>query len=146
MNAPQNGARSPSQAVRHGLSDLAHDVMTLAELQIRLMKVDLNEGVSRLVAPLIMGIAGIAALLASLPVLLLALSAVLQEFAGISASLSLLLASGIGFALAALLVGMSIAAFRRSFPMLERSRTELNYNLEWMKHMLSRHRQTTPDR
>ena len=146
MTAPHNGARSPSQAVRHGISDLAHDVMTMAELQVKLIRVDLNEGVSRLVAPFVMGIVGIAALLASLPVLLLAMSALLQEFAGMSPSLSLLLASGIGLAVAALLMGIAVAAFRRSFPMLERSRTELTYNLEWMKHMLSRHRHTTPDR
>ncbi len=145
MNAPQNGARSPSQVVRGGVSDLAHDCMTLAELQVKLMKVDLKEGLSRLVAPLLMGIAGITALLASLPVLLLAIAALLQELAGMSSGVSLLLASGIGLVLAALLGGWALSAVRRSFPMMERSRTEMTYNLEWMKHILSRHRQSAPD-
>ena len=145
MNGQQNGARSPSQAVRRGVSDLAHDAMTLAELQAKLIKVDVQEGVGRLITPLLLGIAGVVMLITSLPVLLLGVSALLQEYAGMSPSVSLLLASGAGLVIAALLGGVALASFRRSFPLLERSRAELNYNVEWMKHILSRHRQTSPD-
>ena len=62
------------------LTELGHDVMTLADLQARLAKADLDETVTEAKGPAIGLVVGLVVLLVSLPILMVGLAELLVSY------------------------------------------------------------------
>lgn len=141
-------AGAPATVIVRNLGDCARDVVELAELQARLLSLDLKQSVKRAVPPVILAVAALIFLLASFPVALAAVGYALVELADWSYTAAFFAAAGIGLLLA---VAMALAAWVlvRRITGFERSRAELAANLVWLKDVLSnsgrvRHRATCP--
>lgn len=135
----RNGRASPTQGVRHGLAGLLHDVMTLTELQLKLLAVDAKAAGGRAVVPAILLVVAALFSLSALPLLLVALAQTLRDQAGWPAALATLAAVGVGLLLAAILGGIGYVRLRRVLEPLSRSQDEFNRNVAWLKNALKRH-------
>lgn len=130
--------RSAHHDMRGGVSHLARDVVTLVELQASLLRVESREWISRCAVPaLILGVVAAIALLASLPVLLMAAAYGLVA-AGMTLPWALLTAGGGGLALSAMCAALAWWRLSRSRGAFARFRLELNRNLDWIKQILGR--------
>ncbi len=134
----RNGAReAPATEIARSLSDCAHDVVNLAELQTRLLKLDMQESVRQTVAPAGLLAIGLGLLVGSFPLLLMSIAFALVNGAAWPEWAAFLLATVLG-----LLGGGGLCAgawwlFRNSVTGLERSRKELTENIQWLKDTLS---------
>jgi hypothetical protein len=142
---PINGhTELPPQAVARGTAEFLHDVATLAELQGKLVLIDLREGVARLVTSVIALCVGIALLLGSVPIALAALALTLQATTTLSPSecFGISLAAGLG--LSALLAVPAFVALKGWAKMFDRSLYEWGRNTKWVKDTLKRLAQSAP--
>ena len=106
--------------------------MTLAELQIELLKVDVQDGLKPLIAPVTLMIAGAIVLLGCIPVLLAALALGLIA-AGLVDWQAFLAASAIGLAVAAIIGTLGWWRLRKLPAVFGRSRDEFKNNVAWVK-------------
>ncbi|MBA3314216.1 MAG: phage holin family protein [Planctomycetota bacterium] len=138
---PLNPGRreSPSEGVRNGVSGLVHDVLTLAELQFKLLGVDAKAASGRAIMPT--ALIGAAAVFAAsaLPLLLLALAQLLRDQADWPPALATLTAVVVGLVVAGVLGFLGYRGLRHCLDPLARSRDELNRNITWLKSTLKRH-------
>jgi hypothetical protein len=119
------------------MTDVARDLISLAELQAQLLQVDAKEAASRIVTPIVLFVVAGALALGTIPVVLLLVASALVA-AGLSYWLSLLIAAIIGIAAAA---GAGVAGWkmvRSPLAVFQRSREEFNRNVQWLKHTLAR--------
>ena len=128
---------SPRRVMTKNVRELAHDAVTLGELQVELLKLDASDWSQRLVPPLLALAATLGVALGTLPVLLQVLAYALIEGAGWSAWLSFLVAGIAGLVLAALLGTIGWTRLRASFDVFQRSRDEMQKNVTWLKQVLS---------
>lgn len=130
---------SPSAGVRNGVSGLLHDVLTLAELQFKLLSLDAQVAAGRAVVPtVLLGAAGVFAA-SALPLLLLAFAQLLRDQAGWPPALATLMAVAVGLVVAGILAVIGYLGLRRCLNPLARSREEFNRNVTWLKSTLKRH-------
>ena len=138
----QNGkTQFPPQSVAHDVGEFAHDVVTLAELQTELLKVDLEDCVKRMILPIVLFSLALVVVLGSIPIALTAFACLLVA-AGLSYGVAFLLtallgvfcAVGLGF-----LGWKGVSSMSKSF---DRSRSEFSRNLRWVKRMLTSKRRT----
>jgi len=122
--------------VAGSVSELTHDVIELSELQAKLFTLDLKKSSQRARTVLILAIVGVCFLLGTIPVALLALAQLLAEQLEWTQSAALGTATLVGVALAAIVLGVAWAIVKSGLLSLERSREELNRNIEWIKSML----------
>jgi hypothetical protein len=132
-------ASSPTGEIRHGVRQLARDVVTLAELQADLLQVEVRAWLHTAILPAAaLALAAAIVALASLPVLLLSLAYFLTDIADLPLA-GALLASGGGALLIAIVCGLlAWILFRRSPDAFSRFRVELARNIRWLKQVLSR--------
>ena len=142
--ASMNGTKTPveetaTRAVARNTGEFLHDLVTLAELQLRLVYVDGQEEVRNLLWPAMTVLAGVAVGCAALPVLLIALALTLTEVAHLSPAQAAGVAAGVGLLIAGILVGCGWWGLR--FPRgkaFERSEREWRQNLRWIKDALQK--------
>lgn len=129
-----NGTR----AARFGrnLTGFAHDIATLAELQLRLFSVDIRDA-TRAAAPgaAIIGAAMVVGLGAA-PIVLAACSLALVEFAGWSYAAAFSLMAVLSVVVAAALGYAGWRKFATAIGTLQRSRDELVETVRWIKESL----------
>ena len=138
MNRCNGSTSLPPNGVAKGMGELMHDIVSLAELQFELFRIDCREGLKRMLVPVAMLlVAGIVAV-GTVPITLILLAEVLTQAAGLSraAAFSIAAMSGFFMALAMGLVGWFY--LRRAVHVFERSREELTSNMTWIKHALKR--------
>jgi len=134
--ATMNGSNHPATKLGRNVSGYVQDIITLVELQLRLLAVDLRDG-SKAAGIGVGALAiGILAALGSMPLVFVTISAALIEFAGWSYTLSL----GVS-ALFGLLAGAGAAWFgwKRLLAAGEtfgRSKAEAVETLKWIKESL----------
>jgi uncharacterized membrane protein YqjE len=133
--AAVNGRGKAGTALRANMGDFVHDVITLAELQARLVAVDAGEARARAIRPLILGVVGIVLLLASFPVALLGLAWLLAE-SGLVLWAALLIAAAAGVIVSGLLGWLAWRTIRTTFTVFRRSGDEFSQNLGWIKSVL----------
>ena len=131
-----NGAASPTKTVARGMAELAHDVVTLGELQAQLAKAELDAWARSFILPVVLLASGLFITLGSVPVLLLSLAYVLVEQAGWPLSLSLLVAGVVGLAIAGAVAGIGLWRLRKHPALLVESRDQFNRNVNWIKQVL----------
>jgi hypothetical protein len=134
----RNGSTSPPNGVAKGMGELAHDIVSLAELQLELFRIDCREGLRRMLVPaVLLLVAGIVAA-GTVPIALILIAEVLVQAAGLSRATAFAIAALGGFIVA---VAMGIAGWsciRRVVRVFARSREELTHNMTWIKHALKR--------
>jgi hypothetical protein len=123
--------------MRRNLGQLGNDVVTLAELQVELLQVDMREWLRACTIPVILLAAGALLGLASFPVLLLSLAYALGQVTEWSMAVRLLVASGAGLLVAGICAVVAIQLLRRDVKILSRSTAELRRNVRWLKEVLS---------
>ena len=70
MIQTNSGKTAAADTVGKSLGHVAHDIMTLAELQVRLLQIDFRAATARWIRPCAVFAAGVVLLLATLPVCL----------------------------------------------------------------------------
>jgi len=129
-----------------GIAGFTNDVATLAELQLKLFTLDLNESVQKAKVPAVLTVLGIVILLGAVPVLLAGVALLLASALAISFGLSLFLV-----AIATMIVAGGLAAFAGSrlphaFETLRRSAEELSRNISWIRTVLVHSGRPAPKR
>ena len=110
-----NGAaKSPARAVARSMGELCHDLLTLTELQARLLAVELGASARQIRLPLLVLVAGCVLGVASLPVVLAWFALFLMEVAGMTAAA----AFGITALAAIIISAILIAGGWWRFPLL----------------------------
>jgi len=130
----------PAKRVRKNLAGLTHDVISLAELQSKLLSADLSTFLQHSkFAALLVGIAAVL-LLSSFPVLLFAAGWALASSTELSLASALLLTAVAGGLIpSACLAWFGIRRVRQNSSLLHRSRTEFSRNVTWLKATMQTH-------
>lgn len=136
MKSPM-AEETPARAVARNTGEFLHDLVTLAELQTRLLIVDGQEGVRNLTLAALAMAGGLAVALAVLPVLLIALGLTLVELAGLSPAVAMAIAGLVGiFAAGALVLAGCLAWRRQCRGTFDRSVREWKQTSRWIKEAL----------
>ena len=138
MNRCNGSTPSPPKGVAKGMGELAHDIVSLAELQLELFRVDCREGLRRILIPVaLLMSAGIVAL-GTVPIVLILIAEILTQAAGLSRAAAFSIAAMCGFVLAVIMGVAGWSYMRGVVHVFERSREELTSNMTWIKHVLKR--------
>lgn len=129
-------AESPVRRVRRNLAGLGHDVISLAELQLQLISLDVRETASKSIMPVVLLVCCVLLGLGVFPVLLMGLGWLLVEQAGLSQASGFLIAGGAALLVAAVLGAAGLWGLRKALQPLSRSREELQENVRWIKNAL----------
>ena len=135
---PTNGSNSPPMAVARGTGELLSDALTLAELQGKLLVIDVQTDLRRLIVPVVLLVAGTLMALACLPIFLVTIAAGLIAAWDLAPWLAFLIALGIGALLAAILLAGGVWFLRNKLTFLSRSRSEWQQNVQWFKSVVRR--------
>ena len=127
---------SPPIAVARNMSQLAHDVVELAELQSALIRLELQGWWKQLVLPTMLMVTGAVLALSCLPVLIVSAGIGLAFATDWSVALCLLLAAVGAVLIAALIGAIGWMRFKAAQAPLSESRRELGRNLRWLKTVL----------
>jgi hypothetical protein len=133
----ENGRnRTQMPDVAGSVSGLTHDMIELAELQSQLLLLDLKKSTQKTRTCVTLAVIGLCLLLASMPVALAALAALLVEQLEWSQSAALGVATLVGLVMAGIFAGAAYAVARQGILSIERSRDEFNRNIAWIKSTL----------
>lgn len=127
-------AKTPN--VAQSVSDLAHNVIELTELQTQLLMLDIKKSSQRTRTCLVWCAVGICLLLGSIPVALFALAELLAEQLEWSHAAAFAVAALVGLALAAVAAGAAWSYVKKGVVSAERSREEFSRNIAWLKSTL----------
>jgi len=134
-----NGKAKPAEPnVAASFTGLAHDAIELAELQAKLLQLDVQAAARNGGMNIALSVVGVCLLLGCVPVALMAFAEVFVAQWDWSRAGAIGAAAAIGLALSA---GAGAAAWyrvRTALASLERSRDELNRNIAWIKANLKR--------
>jgi len=135
---PTNGSPTPPQSMARNTGELLADAMTLAELQGKLLALDVQDDLRKFIAPLVMLVTGAVLGLSCLPVALVTIALGLVAGAELAPWLAFLLTLLVGVILAAGLVLGGVWYLRNELTFLARSRSEWQQNVRWFKSMVRR--------
>lgn len=141
VNGPRFSAPAPErpltsvEEVRNHFSELAYDVITLGELQVKLLACDAKETAKLAIEELVILAATTAIILGSVPVLLMGSAELLVQLAGWNRAGSYLLVGGVSFLLAIGLTLFAIRKLKTTGAALARSQSELQSNLAFIKSL-----------
>lgn len=138
MNRCNGSTQSPPKGVAKGIGELTHDIVSLAELQFELLRIDCREGIRRILLPVaLLLFAGIVAV-ATVPIALIFVAEFLVQTAGLSRAAAFSIAAMSGFIVAATIGVVGWSYLRGVVRVFERSREELTRNMTWIKNALKR--------
>jgi uncharacterized membrane protein YqjE len=134
----QNTFRDRTEKSAGGeVGKLFRRLLDLIELQVELLKVDAREGFRSLAPPAILIGVGVVIVFGGIFILLLAVAALLNEWAGWSAALSLFTAAVLGLLLTVGAVVLAWQLTRKALSTFDRSKTEFQNNVTWLKTSLA---------
>src|SRR5262245_20484405 len=143
-NGKKNGHDElPPRAVARGTAEFLHDFTTLAELQGKLLVVDLKEGTAKLLVPVISLLVGAAIALGCIPIALAALALMLHEITTLTLASCFGISLAIGLFMALVLVIVAFGVVKSGMAMFDRSLHEFRRNMQWAKDTLKRHGQSS---
>lgn len=122
--------------IRANLAGLAHDALTLAELQVQLLTVDLRDARRGAGTALSQVLVGAVLALGCVPVLFLAAAHLLIETAGWPASGAYAAVATLAAVVAIILLRLGWRRTSQALATVQRSRTELVETLRWLKESL----------
>ena len=142
MNVNGAGDHPVREAARNA-ADLWHHVLTLSELQTRLLLVEMREAIARARMAALLVVAGCMLGLASIPVLLACVALVLAEQTQLSLASAFGLTSGVAVLFSGALIGIGWRRLHQNASGVPRSREEWRLNWSWLKDTLRRERAET---
>ena len=138
MNRCNGSTPSPPKGVAKGIGELTHAIVSLAELQFELLRIDCREGIRRILFPVaLLLFAGIMAG-GTVPIALILVAEFLAQTAGLSRAAAFSIAAMSGFIVAVAIGVVGWSYLRGVARVFERSREELTRNMTWIKHALKR--------
>jgi hypothetical protein len=141
-SSAKDPALAPEPDMTGHLGNLGADLIHLGELQLELLAVDTKDATTRAKYPTLMMLLAATFLMGSCPLGLIGLSWWLTDNTTLSLAASSLIIAGVGLLVAGVLFFVAWKGFKSSLALLNRSRTELHSNLEWIKKLLSeKHRE-----
>lgn len=134
----QNGtSRFPPSAVAKSAGGVLQDVMTLVELQLKLLQVDARRAVNGMLLPGVLLLVAGCLLLGCLAVLLISLGFGLAAL-GMPTWLGMLLATVIGLAVTGGMTFYALMRMKKITGEFETSKEEFDRNIRWIKSVLKR--------
>ena len=130
---------APHQAVARDAGEFIHDLVTLAELQVQLVKEDAQRGLGRMTRVSLLFVAAAIVAVSAVPVALLAIGHWIA-LSGLSLALSLTIATGIGFAIAAVIGLVGWKSLKSTKGIFDRSKKEFAENMQTLKHAMKKNR------
>jgi len=130
--------------VAASFAGLTHDAIELAELQTQLLALDVKSISEKARTSLILGLIGIALLMGTVPVGLIAIGEALAQWFGWSHAAGLAVATLVGILITAGLLGAAWSRFHTGLATMQRSRDEFNRNVAWVKSNLRGRAQRDP--
>lgn len=138
MTQTDGSTQSPPRAAAENVGEITNDIVSLAELQVKLCKLDTREAVGRLGAPAALLVVAAAVALGTIPVVLLLIAEALVAIGGFASWLALLTATVLGLGAAVVMAVVGWKKLRKPFPLFHRSRDELKRNISWIRRVLAR--------
>jgi len=138
VTATNSRTELPPQAVARSATELMHDVVTLAELQGKLVLIDFREGLAKLMTPVVALLAGTAFGLGCVPVALATLAILLKELTTLSLAACFGISLAVGLFTCLVLTIVAFGVVRSSLKMFDRSLYEWSRNRKWLKDTLKR--------
>lgn len=138
LNGSSTTSEAPQRAVARNTAELMADAITLAELQGRLLAVDIESGIWKVVPLAFTFLGGIVLAASCLPIALAAAALALVEYAAFKPPLAFALSFLGGGLVALALLAAAVWQLRSGLGLLERSHAEWKQNLKWLKGMLKR--------
>ena len=120
------------------MGELAHDILTLAELKFDLFSIDCRDGLKRMLVALALLLAATIVAAATVPIALLLVAELLVQVAGLSRAAAFSIAALAGFLVAVVIGLVGWSCLRGVARVFERSRKELTRNVNWIKYALKR--------
>ncbi|MBL9162140.1 MAG: phage holin family protein [Planctomycetaceae bacterium] len=127
---------APARSMGRSVRQLGSDVITLMELQAELLQVDLREWLQSFIRPLAALLGAAIILLATAPVALVSVGFLLAAKTELPLWGAMMTATLIGLLLAAASAGVGVWLVKRDRRVLQRFRTELRKNVQWLKETL----------
>jgi hypothetical protein len=138
MNRRNGSTPSPPHGVAKGMAELAHDIVSLAELQFELFRRDCREGLKRMLIPVALLLAAGIVAAGTVPIALILVAEFLVQTAGLSRAAAFSIAAMSGFIVAVAIGVVGWSYLRGVVRVFERSSEELTRNMTWIKHALKR--------
>lgn len=135
LNGHDTGQATVSEVTSH-FSGLAYDLITLTELQARLMYIDVRETSKRSAGSAVFLASMLVFCICSIPIVLLGLSELLVEFAGWHRAWAYLVVGGAAGAAATAAGIVAAQRLRKVGSVFARSHEELQENLEFVKSLV----------
>ncbi len=131
-------ARAPGcgSAEFEGVAEFVDDLASLTELQAKLAAVDCREAARKSAIPAVLTVAGLAVMVASVPVALVGAGWLLASALKIHEGAAMLLTAGVATALGGLLAFLGARRLRHSCGCFRRSHKQLMLNLAWVRNVL----------
>jgi uncharacterized protein YacL len=132
----RNGKSSPLANVARDVSQVAHDVVELAELQVALLKTEVQGWWKQFIMPVVLATSASVILICCLLLLMASAALQLAESTDLSLALSVLLTACGGMIIALILAVVGYSIVKKARGPLEESKLELSRNLRWIKAAL----------
>jgi hypothetical protein len=133
----ENGHSAGGTAAR-SVGQILHDIVTLAQLQAQLFKLDARDAMVRIERPILALAAGAVLAVCSVPIALVGVAFLLVDVAHLSRLAAVWITFVFAAFVAASLIGYAVAWFHKPPGLFEYSREELVNNIERIKEMLHR--------
>ncbi len=145
LNPPSGNHRSsPEPKLADGATHALHDLMMLAELQAKLLELDIKQAVQRVVRhALLLAIGGLL-LIGTVPVMIIALALTFAQEFPISLAAGYWLALLGVMLVAGLLIFAAMLRLRQVTNVFARSKAEWRCNVQWLKDTLRRRHPNEP--
>lgn len=137
-NGNGSAKETPPQAVARTSLEFARDLITLAELQVRLATLDVQNGLSRVAIWGGLLVGGICLMLACLPLCLAVIALFLAETFELSLSAAFAISVFSALVIAAGVIGVAVLRLRGCLDIFDRTWAEWRQNVKWAKETLRR--------
>jgi len=124
--------------MRRSAAILAQDAMRLADLQLQLFALDLTDFWQRARFGIVFSVVGIAILLGTLPVFLLAIAEFVQTTSHLSQAASQGIVATVALVCGGIALWLSVRCLTRAGASLQRSQAELRSNMAWLRSVINR--------
>jgi hypothetical protein len=138
MNRRNGSTPSPPNGVAKDMGELTHDIVSLAELQFELFRIDCREGLKQMLIPVALLLLAAIVAVGTVPIALILIAELLTQAAGLSRAAAFSIAAMSGFVVALVMGVVAWSYLRGVVLVFERSREELTRNMTWIKRALRR--------
>ena len=128
--------RLPPENVARSIGGMFGDLVSLSELQLKLLKRDSTEAIQRTYVSIAFLVVGLLILFACLPVGMLAIVYVLHEFAELDMASSLLIVVASGLLSGIVIALIAFFKLKKAGNIFHRSQTEFSKNVDWLKNSM----------